>query len=240
CLPRLNEGPVLLARHRRGAVPRFVGDVQLRRESDVSRCARRGHIYLCSTAETTAMVWSTTRRNRMSEKTSRVTRAAGAIAVATMFATGVTACDRPNSGAEAIGTTASSLNTMFVNDFFGDGNGWDQPQYYLTLQYPDVNGDLRSDVCGRHNDGIWCSTDDGTTQQFNQTLWSNNFTDGFGWAGASYYPTIKFPDVTGDGKADVCGRGNAGVLCGISSGSGFGTVNTWASVFSDANGWTLP
>ena len=31
----------------------------------------------------------------------------------------------------------------------------------------------------------------------------------------SHWDTIRFPDLDGDGKADVCGRAAAGMTCGI-------------------------
>ena len=35
-----------------------------------------------------------------------------------------------------------------------------------------------------------------------------------GWAGAEYYwGTIHYPDLDGDGKADVCGRASGGLYC---------------------------
>jgi hypothetical protein len=51
------------------------------------------------------------------------------------------------------------------------------------------------------------------------------------------YSTIRFPDLNGDGLADVCGRGIAGIDCALSTGTGFGLVATWQASFSDANGW---
>jgi len=44
--------------------------------------------------------------------------------------------------------------------------------------------------------------------------------------------------VNGDGKADVCGRGSGGVICGLNNGSGnFNTVTQWESNLSDAMAW---
>ena len=67
------------------------------------------------------------------------------------------------------------------------------------------------------------------------------FTDAQGWnAGAVYYGSIRLADVNGDGKADVCGRGVAGILCAASNGQGFGAPTRVTTEFSDANGWAAP
>src|SRR5256885_564695 len=47
-------------------------------------------------------------------------------------------------------------------------------------------------------------------------------------------------DVNGDGKADLCARGSAGVSCAISTGTSFGALSLWQpalAAFSNANGW---
>jgi hypothetical protein len=46
-----------------------------------------------------------------------------------------------------------------------------------------------------------------------------------------------FADLNGDGKADVCGRAAAGIVCELSDGSHFGPVFTATSNFSDAQLW---
>lgn len=64
------------------------------------------------------------------------------------------------------------------------------------------------------------------------------FSDAAGWnAGPAYYATIQFPDLNGDGKADVCGRGVNGVACALSSGTSFGPFTVTSAALSDANGW---
>jgi hypothetical protein len=70
------------------------------------------------------------------------------------------------------------------------------------------------------------------------TLWSSAFSDNSGWGTTpSYWATIRFPDVDGDGRADVCARGIAGILCARSTGSGFGPITLWDPNPSDAAGW---
>jgi hypothetical protein len=57
----------------------------------------------------------------------------------------------------------------------------------------------------------------------------------------SRYSSLRFADVNGDGKPDICGRGTLGVYCALNNGKGgFGSVQQWDSFFSDANSWHLP
>src|SRR4051812_21220045 len=45
-------------------------------------------------------------------------------------------------------------------------------------------------------------------------------------------------DLNGDGRADVCGRGAAGIYCALSNGSAFEGYSLWSHDFTDAQGWT--
>jgi hypothetical protein len=123
------------------------------------------------------------------------------------------------------------------NTAFSDANGWGVPQYYKTIKYPDVNGDATADVCGRGGTGIYCGTSDGTAFFNGTDNWAPDFSDANGWSADKYYSTIRFPDLNGDGMADVCGRGSTGLFCGISDGESFTNVHLWSDAFSDANGW---
>jgi hypothetical protein len=122
---------------------------------------------------------------------------------------------------------------------FSDAAGWNVPQYYATVSYPDINGDGKADLCGRGPSGLMCALSNGTS--FGSTsLWSGSFSDAAGWASPQYYTTIQFADVDGDGKADACGRGFGGMLCATSSGSAFNVLDVWDGAYSDNNGWTQP
>jgi hypothetical protein len=119
---------------------------------------------------------------------------------------------------------------------FSDTNGWNAPDSYSTIQFPDLNGDGKADVCGRTVGGVYCALSTGASFG-SVTTWSATFNDVNGWTAPQFYSTIRFPDVNGDGKADICGRGGTGISCALSTGSTFGAVGLWASLFSDANGW---
>jgi hypothetical protein len=46
------------------------------------------------------------------------------------------------------------------------------------------------------------------------TVWLAEMSDTAGWL--SYGKSIRLVDVDGDGRADVCGRGPEGLVCGLS------------------------
>ena len=120
---------------------------------------------------------------------------------------------------------------------FSDGNGWDREAYYSSLQLADVSGDGRADLCGRAGAGILCSLSTGAGFS-TETYWGSFFTDAQGWnALPSYYGSIRFADLNGDARVDVCGRGAAGIYCALSTGHGFASAALWLPFFTDAQGW---
>jgi hypothetical protein len=128
-------------------------------------------------------------------------------------------CGAAPSPSDSTSTRASALNTTPVDSAFSDANGWDQPPYYGTIKYVDLNNDGRSDVCGRGFAGIICALDDGTGNLTGLKLWSDSFGDGGGWNAPQYYETIAYPDLNADGLPDVCGRGSGGIYCALSTGT---------------------
>ncbi len=110
---------------------------------------------------------------------------------------------------------------------------------YAPPSSTDIDGDGRSDLCARGYSGFrcWPTNADGTYGAPTAFVpWSN----ASGWDDVDNYATIRMGDLNGDGRADVCGRANAGVVCALSNGTGFGDATTWSSVPSDANGWNSP
>jgi len=128
---------------------------------------------------------------------------------------------------------------------FSDANGWKvDPSNWSTIQFADVNGDGLPDVCARGTTGAFCLLNTGTLfgpARVSETAFSNaNY-----WNQVQYYSTIHFGDLDGDGKADVCGRGVAGVYCGLTRNNGqglafVGTSTLAVNAFADAGGWNAP
>jgi RHS repeat-associated protein len=143
-------------------------------------------------------------------------------------------CGRGGAGVSCFLSDGSGFPTAVTGPAWSDAASWNQPQYYLTIGYADVNGDGNEDVCGRGTAGVSCFLSDGSG--FPTAVTGPAWSDADGWTAAKYYETIRYPDVNGDGKADVCGRNNGGIVCALSDGSGFPTIVA-GPAWSDADGW---
>ena len=134
------------------------------------------------------------------------------------------------------GTDNFNTPVNWTSDY-GDAGGWNNPQYYSSIQYGDVNGDGKIDICARAGGGVVCSLSTGSS--FAPALqWEAALSDVDGFANAAYYTSFRLADINGDGKADACMRGAGGMYCEISNGSNFVSGAAWDSYFSDANGWS--
>lgn len=63
--------------------------------------------------------------------------------------------------------------------------------------------------------------------------------DAGGWHEQRYFGSFRVADVTGDGKAEICGRGAAGVVCWPFDGTAFG-ASIDGPDWSSASGWDAP
>jgi GH25 family lysozyme M1 (1,4-beta-N-acetylmuramidase) len=143
-------------------------------------------------------------------------------------------CGRAIAGVVCAPSTGSAFGTSFNGPAWSDATGWNVPAYYATIQFADVTGDGKADACARGASGITCaaSTGSGFGTPFAGPAWN----DAAGWDVPSRYRTIRFVDLDGDGKADVCGRSSDGLHCALSNGSGFG-ADIAGPAWSDATGW---
>ena len=145
-------------------------------------------------------------------------------------------CGRGWGGFECWVSSGSAFTAVGTYvDAFSDTNGGDAVSVYSTIQLADIDGDGKLDVCGRTTAGYECYKGDGTGK-FPTHVAGPALSDAQGWGVAKYFSTIQLADINGDGKADVCGRGTAGISCWLSNGSGFPTQITGPAL-SDASGW---
>ncbi len=116
----------------------------------------------------------------------------------------------------------------------GDNSGWGDEQYYSTIRTGDINGDGKVDICARGSAGFrcWPSTGDGFGPEYPVIGWSNDN----GWGHRQYYTTIRMPDINGDGKSDVCARDSGGLVCHLSTGTGWSDAIRGPE-WSDQWGW---
>lgn len=102
-------------------------------------------------------------------------------------------------------------------------------------QNTDINGDGKADICGRASDGLHCMISNGEDYTKYQLVLPD-MSDEKGWGDHIYYRTIRFADINGDGKADVCARRSEGIVCWPSNGTSFGEPTPVFSM-SDADGY---
>ncbi|NNL64917.1 MAG: polysaccharide deacetylase family protein, partial [Myxococcales bacterium] len=119
---------------------------------------------------------------------------------------------------------------------FGDAAGYAAPALAGSLRAGDLDGDGDDDVCAREPAGVVCALSDGSALG-PATLWSASFSDAAGFGEERHALSLALGDLDGDGRADVCLRGAAGVLCEHSDGAGFVPSGHVLPDFSDAAGF---
>lgn len=102
---------------------------------------------------------------------------------------------------------------------FADRYKWRlNPHYFETIRYVDVTGDKSDDICARGSDGILCATFNSTSNQFGVAKWwTSQFRDAWGWGAHGFYDSLVYVDLNNDARADICGRGHAGLWCGTAN-----------------------
>ena len=118
-------------------------------------------------------------------------------------------------GASATATAPSSRRSSCRRSF-GFDQGWRVDKHPRFLA--DITGDGRADIVGFGDAGVWTalSNGDGSFQpaQFVQA----EFGFDQGWR-VDKHPRF-LADITGDGRADIVGFGDAGVWTALSNGDG--------------------
>lgn len=131
-------------------------------------------------------------------------------------------------------SNGSGFGPELAGPELSDASGWGDAKYFGTIRMADVNGDGKTDVCARSSARFHCWLSDGAG--FPTEIPGPELSDAQGWGDAKYWATLRMGDVNGDGKADVCARGAAGVQCWLSDGAGFPTAVAGPEL-SDAQGW---
>jgi hypothetical protein len=125
-----------------------------------------------------------------------------------------------------------------------DANGWNQPQYYSTLQAANIDGDPGEEIVGRSEAGIIAWEYRGSAGVWNplpQLDGADAPSDANGWDQVKYYSTLQAADLDGDGVDELFGRGSGAVSVWKYDAN----AATWRyppelSGLSDANGWNQP
>jgi LmbE family N-acetylglucosaminyl deacetylase len=119
---------------------------------------------------------------------------------------------------------------------FGDGDLGSHVSYYGSVRMADVNGDGFADGCARRADGVYCALNNQGGVLGPMVRYTPEYSDALGWRAAQYGATLQLGDINGDGRADLCGRGGAGIWCSLSAGTAFVNTALWSTSFSDAAG----
>ena len=126
---------------------------------------------------------------------------------------------------------------------WGDAQGWDQPQYYRTIQLADIDGDGKAELIGRGPSGIVVWRYDPNPQAPRWIKLSNGpaLSDAQGWINPQFYETIQLADIDGDGKAELIARNSSFIRVWR-----YDPVNdSWINLpngpaLSDAQSWAQP
>lgn len=149
-------------------------------------------------------------------------------------------CARYANGIHCFLNNGSAFTTEITVPALSDAAGYGQESHYSTLQFVDINGDQKADLCGRRTSGIFCRTSTGTGFSTTEITFAA-FTDASGFNLPKLYKTVRFADVDGDGKTDVCARrASSTFVCHLSLGTSFRTTAIVGPNWSDAAGWSDP
>lgn len=108
---------------------------------------------------------------------------------------------------------ATSLSFTPSLPMWGDGQNFNQPQYYETLCVGDVDGDGQDELIVRGPAGILVEQFDPQLGQWTTlTTAGPVLSDAAGWDQPKYYQTIQCTDVDGDGQAEIVARGPNGLV----------------------------
>lgn len=123
--------------------------------------------------------------------------------------------------------------TNWIADFGAVNGGWRNDRHVRTLA--DVNGDGLDDVVGFGDSGVLVSLSTGTGFARVQ-YWIRDFSYFAGNWRVDRHERVM-ADVNGDGRADIVGFGDAGVLVSLSTGSSFARPVLWSPEFGSRTGW---
>ena len=127
---------------------------------------------------------------------------------------------------------------LVVDNFAYNAGGWRVENHPRVLA--DTTGDGRADIVGFGNAGVWVSRNKGDGTFHAPQMVVDNFAYNAGGWRVEKHPRMVV-DLTGDGRADIIGFGNAGVW--VSRNNGDGTFQAPQMVVAnfafDAGGWRV-
>jgi len=89
---------------------------------------------------------------------------------------------------------------------------WDQPQYYATIQFADIDGQPGAELIARGQDGIVTYFYDKNTDSWTLNDKGPPWTDDNHWNLPQFYSTIQLANIDDKAGAELLGRSDAGML----------------------------
>ena len=144
-------------------------------------------------------------------------------------------CARDNGGIVCHLSNGNGWGDAIRGPNWSDTNGWADPEHYTTIQFGDLNGDGKEDICARANAGVICHLSNGNGFDTDTTYSIDEFKDANGGDKPAIYRTIHIGDINGDKKKDICGRNSEKAVCFTFNGNGFDRIES--AQMSDNYGW---
>ena len=136
----------------------------------------------------------------------------------------------PNYGDATFGTAARGSEVFCFNQ------AWRADRHVRLLA--DLTGSGRDDVVGFGDDGVWIALNNGDGTFAPARFVLANFGFNQGWRVGAHPRFLA--DLTGDGKPDIVGFGNAGVYVALNNGDGtFGDVRFVIGDLGYNSGWRV-
>ena len=143
-------------------------------------------------------------------------------------------CARDSNGIRCHLSTGNGWSNEIRGPEWSDAGGWNNAEYYHPIQFGDLNGDGKDDICSRGYKGVQCFLSTGNG--FDTTTYLiEDFGDPSKGNVPAVYHTIHMGDMNGDGKMDICGRNSETAICFAFNGSGFDRFV--GAPLSDTAGW---
>lgn len=150
-------------------------------------------------------------------------------------------CARAAAGWRCYLSEGASFGAAIAGAFFRNEDGFDAPSHYGTIRMADIDGDGRVDVCARSSGGVECHrllVDSSGTATWSEAIVGPPWSNAAGFQAVEYWSTLRFADLDGDRRDDVCIRAANGLHCRLSTGSGFSDAEIVGPPMSDENGWS--
>ncbi|MBX3275027.1 MAG: VCBS repeat-containing protein [Sandaracinaceae bacterium] len=155
-------------------------------------------------------------------------------------------CGRGNTGIRCVTFAGGRLRAgATVTSSFSNAQGFAEARFASTMMMGDIDRDGDDDVCMRGPaNGIYCARAAGRGAPLPATpVVYVTLSSATGWGSSEAdWTAFRLVDVNGDGRADLCGRTGAGIVCSLSTANGtrFGDASIWTTELGAASPHRAP